>query len=141
MVRQPVLYPAVYPWYVALAATDVVLTWFILTTFDTNSSIAGVPVEAREVNALANMLWSSFQETGLVVLKFSTVLFVLVACEIVGRHKLHMGRRLAQSAAALNAVPVIAALGQLSILAAVVAYHWMSTLPINPLLTARAIGF
>lgn len=117
MVRQPVLYPAVYPWYVALAAADVFVTWFILTMGQVG--IGEMTFEGREVNVVADSLWRCFGEAGLVALKFGSVLFVLVACEIVGRHKLHLGRRLAEWAAALNAVPVILGVTQLSALAIV----------------------
>lgn len=107
MLRDPVLYPKAYSTFVALAALDVVLTAVILR------------LGGNEVNAIAAWVIEkarSIEEsgyTGMTFFKFATVLFVLVACEIVGRQRETLGRTLAQCAVVLNIVPVCIAVIQL----------------------------
>ena len=95
MFRQPVLYPAWYPWFVALAGLDVVLTSHLL-------GLGG-----REVNVIAHQVISAAGLPGALVLKFATVTLVVVICEVVGRRSLSAGRRLAAIAVGLNTVPVV----------------------------------
>lgn len=114
MIREPVLYPRVYPFFIVLAAMDVLLTWVILTTeWHTHYGV----IVGLELNGLANSLWHAFGSTGLVVLKFATVLFVLVACEVIGRRRAWTGRKIAEWAAAANAVPVIVGATQIATVA------------------------
>jgi hypothetical protein len=47
--------------------------------------------------------------------KFATVMFVLWACEYIGRRKALAGRTLALYAVAMNCVPVTASMAQLAI--------------------------
>lgn len=106
--NRPVLYPAMYPWLVLVASLDVMLTWVCL-------SLGGMefnPIAARfiDVGGLA----------GALLLKFTCVIVVVCVCEIVGRQRELLARRLANGAIVLNSVPVTAALAQLSLYAA----HW-----------------
>ncbi len=105
MVREPVLYPRLYPLYVAVATLDVLLTWLILSTFN------GV-----ELNPIAAGVINSGGMTAATFYKFATVMFVLWACEFVGRRKALAGRRLAMYAVALNCVPVTASMAQLAVM-------------------------
>jgi hypothetical protein len=102
MLTQPILYPKMYSTYILLAAMDVLLTALIL-------SIGGI-----EVNPIANWILSHGEHPALTFFKFGTVAFVLVACEIVGRHRTHLGRNLAEWAIAINTIPVAVALLQLT---------------------------
>ncbi|MCH7873626.1 MAG: hypothetical protein IID33_18155 [Planctomycetes bacterium] len=99
------LYPGVYLWYVVLASFDIILTWIIL-------SLGG-----REENALANWIFKHGGLVGAVVFKFATVVFVVVICEFVGRHRDKTGRRVAEWAIALTAIPVVVAIVQLLVVA------------------------
>lgn len=103
MFHQPVLYPRIYPWYLLLAALDVMLTWVVL-------SMGGI-----ELNSIAAWVIDRHDVTGMVLLKFATVLFVLYACERIGRERDHLGRRLATFAVLINCVPVAMALSQLAV--------------------------
>jgi hypothetical protein len=103
MVRQPVLYPAIYPWFVALATFDVLLTWLIVVGF------GGV-----ELNPIAAGVISTGGMPAATFYKFATVMFVLWACEFIGRRRLLLGKRLAFYAVALNFVPVSASMAQLA---------------------------
>ncbi|HVZ93096.1 MAG TPA: hypothetical protein VG797_01155 [Phycisphaerales bacterium] len=114
MARQQVLYGAVYPWYVALAAADVLLTWFILTMDHVYLPGVGEPLKGMELNVIADRVWHAGGSTGLVALKFASVFYVLIACEFIGRRQFITGRRLAKWAAVLNAVPVVVGGAQLA---------------------------
>ena len=99
------LYPGVYIWYVILASCDISLTWIIL-------SLGG-----REENALANWIFEHGGLVGAVIFKFATVVIVVVICEFVGRHRNKTGRRVAEWAIALTAIPVVVAIVQLLVVA------------------------
>jgi len=103
MVRQPVLYPSIYPWYVILATLDVLLTWLILSSFD-----------GRELNPIAAGVIHTGGMPAATFFKFATVMFVMWACEFIGRRKVNVGRRLAAYAVLMNCVPVTASVAQLA---------------------------
>lgn len=104
MVREPVLYPRIYPWYVALATLDILFTWVILSQFD-----------GQELNPIAAGLISSGGMTAAAYFKFATVMFVLWACEYIGRRRVIAGRSLALYAVVMNCVPVTASMAQLAV--------------------------
>lgn len=95
-----VLFPRSYFLYILLASVDVLLTWYILET------------GGSEINAIAQWAIELAGEYGMTALKFLTVAFVLVVCEIVGRQKLHYARFLAAAAIVINMVPPVWALAQ-----------------------------
>lgn len=99
------LYPDVYLWYVFLAALDIILTWIILN------------LGGREENALANWIFAHGGLVGAVIFKFATVVLVVVICEFVGRQRDKTGRRVAEWAIALTAIPVVVAIVQLLVVA------------------------
>lgn len=103
MLYRPVLYPRIYPWYLLLASLDVMLTWVVL-------SMGGV-----ELNTVAAWVIDRHDVTGMILLKFTTVFFVLFACEKIGRERDDIGRRLATFAVLINCVPVAMALSQLGV--------------------------
>jgi hypothetical protein len=112
MVRQPVLYPGAYPLFVAMAAADVFVTWFFLNigSFD----VWGHAFHCVEANPIACALNRSLGPAGLVLLKFSTVLFVLCACEYIGRKRHITGKRLVEWAIALNALAAVLGVTQIA---------------------------
>ena len=101
--RRAVLYPDVYVWYVFVAALDIMLTWIILHS------------DGSEVNLLADWIIRRWDLPGTVIFKFSCALLVVLICEFIGRVRPRLGRRLAQWAIALTAVPVVWAFTQLLI--------------------------
>ena len=98
----PVLYENAYTWLVLVSALDIMLTWIVLL------------MGGREVNGVAKYVIDRFDVAGVVAFKFSIVVFVVSLCEIVGRLKPRVGRRLAIAAVAMTCVPVTAALVQLA---------------------------
>src|SRR6185436_3338675 len=90
-----VLYPTHYMWYLIAATLDVVVTHLIL------SQLGG-----SELNILADRLIDRFGTWGLVGLKYSTVMLVVVVCEAVGRRRPTLGKWLATLAVVLSALPV-----------------------------------
>lgn len=101
MLKQPILYPRIYPWYLLMACLDVVLTWLVLR-------MGGV-----ELNTVAAWFITRHDVQGMVFLKFGTVFFVLIACERIGRVHDAAGRRLAFFAVLVNCIPVVMAVTQL----------------------------
>ena len=101
VLRRPVLYPELYPWLILVASLDIMLTWVCLSLGGSEFN----PIAARfiDIGGLA----------GAILLKFTCVIVVVLACEEIGRRRSQMGRRLGGVAVALNALPVTAALAQL----------------------------
>lgn len=89
------LYPNHYAWYVLAGTLDVLVTFVIV------SYLGG-----GEANALARRILERHGWMGMVALKYSTVLVVLLVCEFVGRRHANVGRRLAVTAVILSALPV-----------------------------------
>lgn len=113
MVRRGVLYPNHYTWFVFLAALDVLCTYLILTPGLFASSDGRRELVGQELNALADWVIHTFDTPGKVAYKFALVALVVVICEVVGRRKPAVGRKLAEWAVALTAIPVAVALAQM----------------------------
>ncbi|MDX2132401.1 MAG: DUF5658 family protein [Planctomycetota bacterium] len=92
---RPVLYPNLYVWYLLASSLDIMMTYAIIWK-----------IGGREVNQIAQRFVDTFGHWGLIVLKFTTVVFVIAVCEVVGRRSERAGRRLAIAAIALSAFPV-----------------------------------
>lgn len=99
--RRAVLYPNVYVWFVFLAALDIVFTWMILHR------------EGSELNWLASLVIEHGGVYGVAAYKFGLAVVVITVCEIVGRRRYSIGRRLAKAAVVLTAVPVVVGITQL----------------------------
>lgn len=93
--KRALLYQDHYSWYLLAASLDVMVTTAIIEHF-----------EGREVNKLANHLIEQYGLWGLVGLKFSTVIFVIMVCEYLGRRSYSRGRGLATLAIVVSALPV-----------------------------------
>jgi hypothetical protein len=102
--RRQALFPNHYCWYILACALDLLLTATILIHF------GGI-----EVNGVAHRIIESFGLGGLVAFKFATVLLVVGICEVIGRRHEARGRRLAEWAIALSAIPVMLALIQVAV--------------------------
>lgn len=89
-----VRYPNHYTWFVFMAAMDIMLTWVILRN------------DGTEVNPIADAVISHWGLNGAIGFKFSLTIFVIIVCEIVGRSRDQLGKRLAVAAVAVSAVPV-----------------------------------
>lgn len=93
--RPAVLYPNLYVWYIFAASLDVMMTYAFIY------KLGGI-----EMNRVADLLVDRFEHWGLIGLKFSTVILVVLICEIVGRRSFKTGRRLAVAAIIVSAFPV-----------------------------------
>ena len=90
----PMRYQTGYLWLVLLSAVDVMFTWHILRRGGT------------ELNPIARLVIDHWELPGAIALKFALVLFVIVACEIVGRKRDRLGRALVLVAVGISAIPV-----------------------------------
>jgi len=79
-----------YVWFLLFSSVDIILTWHILRK------------GGLEVNPLARVVIEHWDLAGAIAFKFSLVLFVVVACEIVGRHEDRLGKRLTAVAIAAS---------------------------------------
>ena len=102
MTRQPVLYPIAYVLYVILAMLDIAFTWWILQ------------LGGYEANPIAALALDRAGLSGMIFLKYVTVVLVIASCEYIGRQKPDIGLRLADSAAAIHLIPLSAAVFQIA---------------------------
>jgi Domain of unknown function (DUF5658) len=107
----PVLFPNCYSWYVFLASMDVMMTAIILHPFFGGS----------EVNVLARWVLERGGLPAAILYKFALVAIVILICEIIGRRRPETGRRLAEWAVAITAIPVVVAFVQLLVAVGVIA--------------------
>lgn len=89
------LYTRQYVWYLLASVFDIVVTYIIVWRLD-----------GSEVNVIANNLIEVLGHWGLVFLKFTTVVLVVGVCELVGRRREALGRRLAVAAIVISGFPV-----------------------------------
>lgn len=89
------LYPNHYAWYVLAGTLDILVTFVIITYLG-----------GGEANALAREILQNHGWSGMVTLKYSTVVVVLLVCEVVGRSRPGVGRGLAMGAVVISALPV-----------------------------------
>ncbi|MCZ6835138.1 MAG: DUF5658 family protein [Planctomycetota bacterium] len=92
----PMRYPRAYVWLIFISAIDIICTWIIL-----------VKHEGNEANPIVAWVIENFGSTGMIVFKFSLMIFVIVICEIVGRKKDRTGMRLAWTGVAISALPLM----------------------------------
>ncbi len=128
------LYPNAYAWFIFLAALDILLTYLILHPLFSSPQVYGIgpdtantaeqPVDyherGQEVNALADWVIREHDVPGMVAYKFTLVVIIIVVCEVVGRRRDGLGRRLAEWSAAITSIPVVVALIQLG----ADVHHW-----------------
>lgn len=94
MFARPVRFARIYPWYLLVAALDVIITWVILTH------------GGRELNTIAAWVWAGWGPAGLTMLKFGTVTLVVIICEFIAELSETAGRRLATWAVILSMTPI-----------------------------------
>ena len=99
--RRHVLYPTQYAWYVLASSLDLIMTNTVMNYFG-----------AREVNTIADKAIQLFGFWGLIGLKFATVVVVVGICEFVGMRRPSTGKKVAEWAVAISAVPVVLAIVQ-----------------------------
>ena len=90
-------YPQAYVWFIFVSAMDLMMTWIVLY------------FGGQEVNVLADYILDRWALTGMVVYKFSLVVFVIFLCEVIGHYRPRLGRRLSIFAVFITLVPVIIA--------------------------------
>lgn len=90
------LYPNEYVWFIFVSSMDVMLTWMILL------------FGGSEVNPIADYFIQRGQLVGMIVYKFSIMLFVIMVCEIIGRLRSERGGRwLIRLGILISAVPIV----------------------------------
>ena len=75
-------YQEQYVWLIFLSSLDIMLTWHILRN------------DGTEVNPVARIVIDTWGLTGAVLFKFALMLFVIIACEVIGRKRDRLARRL-----------------------------------------------
>lgn len=101
--REPghVLYPRLYTWVVFLASMDIIMTWVILH------------MGGSELNQLAATVIERWGLVGMIVLKFVSIIAVVLISEFVGRRKHSTGRFLVIAAVVISVLPVTLSFGLL----------------------------
>ena len=89
---EPCLYLDFHRWFLALAALDVMLTTVVLH------------IGGQEANVVPRAILARAGLGGMVALKAASVIFVLLVCELAGRRRERIGRRLALGAVAANSL-------------------------------------
>lgn len=88
-------YQSGYVWFVFVSSLDIMLTWLILNK------------GGMEENPVAKLVIDSWGLPGAIGFKFALTLFVIIACEVTGRHKDSIGRNLIIIAIIMSSVPVV----------------------------------
>ncbi len=88
-------YPDLYAWYVLASSLDIMLTYLIVWKFG-----------GRELNGIAQQFIDMFGHWGLILLKYSTVILVVLICEVIGNKRERLGKALAITAIGISAMPV-----------------------------------
>jgi hypothetical protein len=111
--RWSVRYPNAYVWFIFLATLDIMLTYLILHPVLFARDVTMTESRGAEANALADWFIQRWDVPGMVAFKFVLVVVVVVLCEVIGRHRDSIGRRLAEWAVAVTVIPVLVALVQM----------------------------
>ncbi|MCP4251238.1 MAG: hypothetical protein GY778_29730 [bacterium] len=98
----PVRYPVRYGLFVILAGLAAAFTRAILRAGGT------------EVNPVADGVFAHRGLPGMLLFKFGLVLLIIALCELIGRRRDRVGRRLAAACVMVTAIPVLAATAQLA---------------------------
>ena len=97
----PMRYQRPYAWFVVLSALDVLFTWTVL--------LCG----GQEVNAIADAVIGYAGAQGIVAYKFCLVVLVIVLCEVIGRRRDKVGKKLAEWSVAITSIPIVLSIYQL----------------------------
>lgn len=103
------MFPDCYSWFVFLSAMDLFFTLLILHP----------AFGAEEVNVLARWVIQHGGLRGIIAYKFGLVGLIVLICEIVGRRREGLGRKLAEWCVAVTTIPVT--LSFIQLLVAVIA--------------------
>lgn len=95
LLRRDLLYTRWYVWILIASAFDIVMTSMVI-------SLGGI-----EMNPLADAIIARFGMHGAMAYKFALMIFVILMCEIIGRHNLRLGRWVAQFATLGPAVAAV----------------------------------
>ena len=111
--RWRALYPNIYVWFIFLAALDAILTALILHPVLYAGNLEMTESRGGEANSIAAWIIEHGDVPGMVAFKFVLVTLVIIICEIIGRRRADVGRRLAEWAVAITTIPVAVALYQM----------------------------
>ncbi len=96
MLGHRLVHSRIYPLYLILATFDIVFTWIII------ASLGG-----SELNVLADWVIRSHGLPGMIVLKFASLLLVVLICEWIHSRRPAVSRGLITAAIGLSLVPVV----------------------------------
>lgn len=88
-------YPNAYAWLLLLSSMDIMMTWVILL------------FEGQEVNPIARWVIDEFQLPGMIIYKFTLIVFFITICEIVGTLRDSTGWLLSRLSVVIGCVPVV----------------------------------
>lgn len=97
-------YPDLYAWYILASSLDIMMTYLIVWKFG-----------GREVNGIAQQFIDLLGHWGLILLKFSTVILVVLICEVIAKRSDKAGKMLATAAIVISAMPVGLAILQIMV--------------------------
>ena len=92
-------YQEQYVWLIFVSSLDIMLTWQILRS------------GGEEVNPVARLVIDAWGLGGAVAFKFALMLFVIISCEVIGREKDRLARRLIYFAIVISAFPPVWSIG------------------------------
>ena len=95
----PVRYPEQYVWLILVGSLDIMLTSVILTHLG-----------GREANPIAQWFIDRLDVWGLILLKFTTLIVVILICERIGAERHALGKRVAEWSIAISCFPVVFAI-------------------------------
>ncbi len=111
MLSAPMRYSKYYPWYLLLASLDIMLTWVVLT------------MGGQEINGIASWALGLGGLSGLIALKFASVVVVVLICETIGPRNERAGKRLVLGSVAISAVPIAVAAFEIASTIAIMNAH------------------
>lgn len=96
LLRDQLTYASAYTWLVLVSAMDIMLT---IVVIDGLQGIEANPLAAYVINKGGFVAASYF--------KYSLVVLAIILCEVVGRMKDHVGRRLSWTMVMIGSIPVV----------------------------------
>ena len=88
-------FPELYVWLLFVSSLDIMLTWVILRD------------GGSEVNPVARLVIDAWGLNGAILFKFGLILFVIIACEVISRTRLHVARVLIWFGVLISSFPPV----------------------------------
>lgn len=105
MLTRPLHHAGIYPWYLALASLDIIITWLIVF------QLGGL-----ELNGVAAWIIRNHGLGGMILFKFLCVALVVTICEYLAAEHAAVSSRVARAAVGVSVIPVLFGGGQLALI-------------------------